>query len=82
MASADMTGAALYRTIWRWHFYAALWTAPLLIVLTLTGVIYLFDRELDGWCWVGRLPTASRCAKGDVVVGLTRGSRPWNRLRV
>ncbi len=38
-----------YRSVWRWHFYAALWTAPLLIVLTLTGAIYLFDREFDGW---------------------------------
>jgi uncharacterized iron-regulated membrane protein len=38
-----------YRAVWRWHFYAALWTAPLLIVLTLSGAIYLFDREIDAW---------------------------------
>ena len=38
-----------YRSVWRWHFYAALWTAPLLIVLILPGAIYLFDREFDGW---------------------------------
>lgn len=38
-----------YRAVWRWHFYAGLFTAPLLIILTLTGALYLFDREFDGW---------------------------------
>ncbi|MBK9999873.1 MAG: PepSY domain-containing protein [Sphingomonadales bacterium] len=47
-----------YRSVWRWHFYAALWTAPLLIVLTLTGAIYLFDREFDGW-WNREIQTVA-----------------------
>ena len=38
-----------YRAVWRWHFLAGLWIAPLLIALTLSGAIYLFDREIDGW---------------------------------
>ena len=42
-------GTGAYRSVWRWHFYAGLFSAPLLIVLTLTGAIYLFDREIDGW---------------------------------
>ena len=37
-----------YRAVWRWHFFAGLWIVPLLIVLTLSGAIYLFDREIDG----------------------------------
>lgn len=50
MASAEETIRPHgYRAVWRWHFYAALWTAPLLIVLTLSGAIYLFDREIDAW---------------------------------
>jgi len=51
-AATEVDDAAVthgYRSVWRWHFYAALWTAPLLIILTLTGAIYLFDREFDGW---------------------------------
>jgi len=51
-AATEVDDAAVthgYRSVWRWHFYAALWTAPLLIVLTFTGAIYLFDREFDGW---------------------------------
>jgi uncharacterized iron-regulated membrane protein len=38
-----------YRAVWRWHFFAGLWIAPFLVILTLTGAIYLFDREFDGW---------------------------------
>ncbi len=37
------------RAVWRWHFWAGLFVAPLLIVLTLSGALYLFDREIDGW---------------------------------
>ena len=38
MASGDMTGAALYRTIWRWHFYAGLYVIPFLLMLATTGL--------------------------------------------
>lgn len=38
-----------YRAVWRWHFYAGLLCAPVLLLLSLTGAIYLFDREIDGW---------------------------------
>lgn len=36
-----------YRAIWRWHFYAGLIVAPFLLVLSVTGAIYLFDDELN-----------------------------------
>ncbi|MEO0031413.1 MAG: hypothetical protein RIS94_1171 [Pseudomonadota bacterium] len=40
---------ALYRTIWRWHFYAGLLVLPLVAVLALTGAVYLFKPQLDAW---------------------------------
>ncbi len=41
---------ALYRAIWRWHFYAGLLTLPFLVSLAVTGGIYLFEDELgDAW---------------------------------
>lgn len=40
-----MTG--LYRTIWRWHFYAGLITAPFMLILAVTGAIYLFNDEIN-----------------------------------
>ena len=39
--------AAFHRTIWRWHFWAGLLVAPVLLVLSLTGAIYLFDDALN-----------------------------------
>jgi uncharacterized iron-regulated membrane protein len=44
----DLRGpSALYRLIWRWHFYAGLFAAPILVLLAITGGLYLFEREID-----------------------------------
>jgi uncharacterized iron-regulated membrane protein len=37
------------RTVWRWHFYAALFCIPFVIVLSLSGAIYLFKAEVESW---------------------------------
>jgi hypothetical protein len=37
----------LYRTIWRWHFYAGLIVLPVLITAAITGGLYVFVKELD-----------------------------------
>ncbi|WP_294325038.1 PepSY domain-containing protein [uncultured Sphingomonas sp.] len=42
-----MSDPRLYRTIWRWHFYAGLIVAPFLLILSMTGTIYLFKDELN-----------------------------------
>ncbi len=42
-----MSDNRLYRTIWRWHFYAGLIVAPFLLILSVTGAIYLFNDELN-----------------------------------
>jgi uncharacterized iron-regulated membrane protein len=47
-ASAAGTTSSLYRAVWRWHFYAGLFALPFLIVLAVTGALYLFHREIDG----------------------------------
>jgi uncharacterized iron-regulated membrane protein len=38
---------AFYNLAWRWHFYAGLFVIPFLILLSLTGIIYLFKPQLD-----------------------------------
>lgn len=40
---------ASYRALWRWHFFAGLFVAPVLALLAITGALYLFDREIEGW---------------------------------
>jgi uncharacterized iron-regulated membrane protein len=49
MGMADPEGAALYRTIWRWHFYAGLFVLPFVLILSVTGSIYLFKPQIDRW---------------------------------
>lgn len=42
-------GTAFYRTIWRWHFYAGLFVLPFVLLLSVTGSIYLFKPQIDRW---------------------------------
>lgn len=37
----------LYRAVWRWHFYAGLMVLPFMILLAVTGALYLFRDEID-----------------------------------
>lgn len=37
-----------YRVVWRWHFYAGLLVLPILMLMALTGALYLFKDEIDG----------------------------------
>lgn len=37
----------LYRTLWRWHFYAGVFAIPFVIILSITGALYLFKPQLD-----------------------------------
>jgi uncharacterized iron-regulated membrane protein len=47
MASTSSVDPKAYRALWRWHFYAGLIVAPFLLILTVTGSIYLFNDEID-----------------------------------
>ena len=35
--------------IWRWHFYAGLLVMPMVLILSLTGAMYLFKPQIDRW---------------------------------
>lgn len=40
---------SLYRAVWRWHFYAGLLVLPFLIWLAVTGGLYVFKAQIDGY---------------------------------
>jgi uncharacterized iron-regulated membrane protein len=44
-----MSSGGLYPTIWRWHFYAGLFVLPFVLLLSLTGSVYLFKPQIDRW---------------------------------
>lgn len=36
-----------YNTIWRWHFYAGLFCIPFILILSVSGAIYLFKPQVE-----------------------------------
>src|SRR3546814_12000439 len=39
--------AGWFRAFWRWHFYASFAVVPILLVLSVTGLIYLLRFQLE-----------------------------------
>jgi uncharacterized iron-regulated membrane protein len=69
---------ALYPAIWRWHFWAGLLVAPVLVVVSLTGALHVFHDEIDGILQPGlrrvapgaaRLPYEARLAAARAHLG-------------
>jgi uncharacterized iron-regulated membrane protein len=46
--SSDQPLSGAFRAVWRWHFYAGLLVLPFLMLMALTGALYLFADEIDG----------------------------------
>lgn len=47
VASPDQS--TLHRWIWRWHGYAGLFVIPFLFFMSLTGLPYVWQHELEDW---------------------------------
>jgi uncharacterized iron-regulated membrane protein len=51
---------AVYRAVWRWHFYAGLLCLPFLISLSATGALYLFQPEINATVFAYRTTVAAQ----------------------
>jgi uncharacterized iron-regulated membrane protein len=40
-----------FRAVWRWHFYAGIFCLPFILWLSVTGGIYLFKPQIEGWLY-------------------------------
>jgi uncharacterized iron-regulated membrane protein len=47
--------ASFYRVVWRWHFYAGMIVAPVLLVVAATGALYIFKAELERVMYSGTM---------------------------
>jgi uncharacterized iron-regulated membrane protein len=54
---------AVYRAVWRWHFYAGLLSLPFLILLSVTGSLYLFKDEINGTVFAYRTTVATQASR-------------------
>ena len=77
-ADAPATDRSLYRAIWRWHFYAGLLTVPFMLLLSITGSIYLFKNDLNDTVFAYRNIVASHATSlpPSALVSRAVGSLP------
>jgi uncharacterized iron-regulated membrane protein len=74
--------SGLYAFIWRWHFYASLILVPFILVFAVTGSMYLFKSQFEGWFYqnIYNVPESSQKLSPDIQLqqALTRfpGSKP------
>ncbi|GJE41136.1 PepSY-associated TM helix domain-containing protein [Methylobacterium soli] len=54
---------AVYRAVWRWHFYAGLLCLLFLILLSVTGSLYLFKDEINPTAFADRTIVAREASR-------------------
>jgi uncharacterized iron-regulated membrane protein len=63
VAAARPMPDAVYRAVWRWHFYAGLLCLPFLILLSATGSLYLFKDEINATMFAYRTTVAVQASQ-------------------
>ncbi|MEM9716487.1 MAG: PepSY domain-containing protein, partial [Pseudomonadota bacterium] len=46
-----LTGGLFYRLVWKWHFLASLYVLPFMLMLSLTGGVYLYKPQIENWLY-------------------------------
>ena len=73
----------LYRVVWRWHFYAGLILAPVLMISAITGLMYIFKddfRDASNPSAVFRSSSQPPLAPEALLAALPREVGPVDRL--
>jgi uncharacterized iron-regulated membrane protein len=73
-----------YRALWRWHFHAGLFCIPFVLVLALSGSIYLFKPQIDALADrdVDSLEVRGQRATGEAQIAAALASQPGSKLFV
>jgi len=71
-----------YRGLWRWHFHAGMLCIPFVIILAITGSIYVFKPQLDAFAdrGVDSLAITGHRATGEQQIAAALASLPGSRL--
>jgi uncharacterized iron-regulated membrane protein len=73
-----------WRGLWRWHFHAGLLCIPVVIVLAITGSIFLFKPQIDAFAdrGVDSLQLTGERASGERHIAAALASMPGSKLFV
>lgn len=85
VSNAPLSGA--YRAVWRWHFYAGLMVAPVLMLMALTGGLYLFKAEIEDAAHgrMSHVPARAERAPPEAWVRAAEAAapgRPWTAASI
>jgi uncharacterized iron-regulated membrane protein len=71
-----------YRGLWRWHFHAGLFCIPFVLVLAITGSIYLFKPQIDAFAdrSVDSLQITGQRATGEAQIAAALASQPGSKI--
>ena len=71
-----------YNLAWRWHFYAGLFVAPFMVMLALTGIIYLFKPQLDSLMYSSLLdvPAGDHTVPADDLLQRVKAAYPQGQV--
>jgi uncharacterized iron-regulated membrane protein len=71
-----------YNLAWRWHFYAGLFVAPFMVMLALTGIIYLFKPQLDSLMYSSLLnvPAGHHTVSADDLLQRVKSAYPQGQV--
>ena len=77
-ATAPPGAGALYRAVWRWHFFAGLFVAPFAIFLAVTGSIYLWKPQIEEWLYRDsfNVPVGTAALSADAQLAAARAAFP------
>ena len=73
-----------HRALWRWHFHAGMFCIPFVVVLALTGSIYLFKPQIDAFAdrGVDSLQVTGTRASGEAQIAAALAALPGSKLFV
>ena len=72
-----------YNLAWRWHFYAGLFVAPFMVMLALTGIVYLFKPQLDPLMYgsLMNIPAGHHTVAADDLLKRVKEAYPQARIK-
>lgn len=83
-ATEPGTASSLYRRVWRWHFYAGLVCLPFLVLLAVTGALYLYKDSIESWLYapLRKVPVAAGPAMApEALVARALAAQPGTAVR-
>lgn len=74
---------SFYNLAWRWHFYAGLFVAPFMVMLALTGIVYLFKPQLDPLMYPSllKVPAAHHSLSADELLQRVQAAYPQGHIK-